>query len=153
MSQETLVIANYAAVQDLQSNVDLQNNAGKVGFWFFPLPQGLLLREVLSMVEAKTIHTIMTFPMQKKQLRPNDLQYYSPTAALPGFFNRQLSLLPCHSSPTCTLLLQCLNDLSLFSCNASALDEAIITTENYKHFSILLLWGQLLSLSNETGFM
>lgn len=41
--------------------------------------------------------------------------------------------------------------LSLFSCNASG--EDISTTENYKHFSILLLWGQLLSLSNERGFM
>lgn len=57
------------------------------GFGFFP-PQVLFLREVLSMVEANTMHVNMTFPMQTKQLRPNDIQYYSPTAALPAFFNR-----------------------------------------------------------------
>lgn len=110
VSQQTLVIANYVEVQDLQSSVDLQNNAERLGFVFFP-PQILLLRDILSMVEAKTTHTILTFPMQIKQLRPNPTQYYWPTAALPGFFNRQLSLLPAIPVQFVTLLLQCL-DLS-----------------------------------------
>lgn len=103
----------------------------------------LLLREVLSMVETKTILTIMTCPMQTKPLRPNDIQYYSPTAALIDNYHScpaiSVWFLPYHSASMIFL--------SLFSCNVSALGETVTTTESYKHFSILLLWHQLPSVT------